>query len=213
MLNTNKCQAMLFNYTRKYQFNTRLTIENNDISIVDQVKLLGVIITSNLSWNKNTSYLVKKAYARMRLLHKLAEFNVPATDSILIYILYIRSICEQSCSVWYSSLTQENSDDLERVQKVALKVFFLKWIYFFWKLIKSVKLTYLETLSIRREELCSNFSKKCLKNDQMKGLFTENKIGIKSRFPEKYHVILANTERFRKSSIVYLQRLLKKSKI
>ena len=58
----------------------------------------------------------------MRLLHKLVEFDVPIPDLIQIYTLFIRSIVEQSCVVWHSSLTVENSDDLEGIQKNALKI-------------------------------------------------------------------------------------------
>ena len=39
-----------------------------------------------------------------------------------VYILFVRSILEQSATVWHSSLTQENKEDLERVQKSAFKV-------------------------------------------------------------------------------------------
>ena len=39
-----------------------------------------------------------------------------------IYIVYIRSLLEQSSNVWHSGLTVQNQNDLERVQKVALKI-------------------------------------------------------------------------------------------
>ena len=38
--------------------------------------------------------------------------------------MYIRSILEQSCQVWHHSLTEENKNDLERIQKSALKIIF-----------------------------------------------------------------------------------------
>ena len=41
---------------------------------------------------------------------------------VQIYISYIRSILEQSSTVWHSSLTQEDVDDLERVQKSAMRI-------------------------------------------------------------------------------------------
>ena len=44
----------------------------------------------------NTKSLVKRAKARMRMLPKLVEFNVPVEDLLTIYILYIRSVLEQS---------------------------------------------------------------------------------------------------------------------
>ena len=58
----------------------------------------------------------------MRILHKLVEFDVPVEDLVTIYVLYIRSILEQSCHVWHSSLTLEITTELERVQKNSLKI-------------------------------------------------------------------------------------------
>jgi hypothetical protein len=77
--------------------------------VIDETKLLGTIITSDLKWVKNTEFLVKKANARMRLLHKRVESSAPVEDMVTIYTSYIRSILEQSWTVWHSNLTVENS--------------------------------------------------------------------------------------------------------
>ena len=58
----------------------------------------------------------------MLILRKLSEFGIPINDMINIYILYIRSVAEQSCVVWHSSLTEEQKMDIERTQKVALRI-------------------------------------------------------------------------------------------
>ena len=107
---------MIFNFTKNFQFSSRLKIEADVVEIIRETKLLGVIVNDRLDWDSNTTSLVKRANARMRLLHKLVDFSVPQEDLINIYILYIRSILEQSCQVWHSSLTLDNFD-LERVQK------------------------------------------------------------------------------------------------
>ena len=112
LLNKKKCNAMIFNFCRDYQFTSKILIENEEMEIVSQTKLLGVIVNNNLTWDDNTKYLVQRANSRLRLLHKLSSFSVPTEDLINIYILYIRSILEQSCQVWHSSLTLENSEDL-----------------------------------------------------------------------------------------------------
>ena len=70
------------------------------------------------NWNTNTGFIVKRENARIRLLHKLVEFEVPLDDQIFIYILYL--VLEQSCQGWHSSLPLQNLTDLERVQKNAL---------------------------------------------------------------------------------------------
>ena len=76
-LNIDKSRAMIFNFTPNYKFTTGFTHDEGNIDVIDEVKLLGTIITNDLKWSKNTDYLVKKANARMRLLQKIVEFNAP----------------------------------------------------------------------------------------------------------------------------------------
>ena len=68
----------------------------------------------------------------------------------------------------------------------------------------------LQTLEERRKQLCLDFAKKCVKTDKLKHMFPKN---IKShemitRSEELYNVQHANTERLKKSSIIYMQNLL-----
>ena len=121
-LNKKKTEVMIFNFTHDHQFSTRLYLEDSLLEIVTQTKLLGTIISSDLKWQSNTSMLVKKAYQRMVILHKLYSFKMPVCELVNIYILYLRSILEQSCQVWHFAITEEENNELERVQKVACKV-------------------------------------------------------------------------------------------
>ena len=75
IINEEKTKAMIFNLNKSKQFTTRLSINNKPIEIVKEIKLLGTYITSNLKWNKNTKFLVKKAYSRMELLRQLKNFT------------------------------------------------------------------------------------------------------------------------------------------
>ena len=59
---------------------------------------------------------------RMIIIKKLLKLNVPMGELVQIYILYIRSIVEQYATVWHSSITVGEKNDLERTQKVALKI-------------------------------------------------------------------------------------------
>ena len=121
-INEKKTKFMVFNFTKNFQFGTRLSINNQPIEMIEHTKLLGTIIQNNLSWDLNTKELVKKANARMEILRKVSTFNPGIVDMKTIYIMYIRSILEHSAPVWHSSLTAENKNDLGRVQKTALKV-------------------------------------------------------------------------------------------
>ena len=127
-------------------------------------------------------------------------------DLLNIYVLYIRSILEQSCAVWHSSITEDESADLERVQKVCLKII-LREKYESYE--NALHITELENLSDRRTQLCFNFAKKCVKNENMSYMFPLNSHGnMETRFHEKFLVQNCRTERLAKSSIPYLQNLL-----
>ena len=114
---------MIFNFTTKYQFSTQLEIEGQKLENVNEAKLLGTIVSNNLKWDRNTEFIVKKANKRMELLRKISTFGADLEDLKNVYILFIRSLLEQSCTVWHSGLTVENSEDLERVQSVLLKLY------------------------------------------------------------------------------------------
>ena len=114
---------------------------------------------------------MKKANARLQLLVKVASFNPPVEDLKLIYTSFIRSLLEQSCVVWHTSLTTENAMDLERVQKTSMKII-LGENYRGYK--NSLNKLGLNSLSERREALCLNFSKKCTKHEKMNALFPLN---------------------------------------
>ena len=121
-LNLKKTKSMIFNFSKKNQFTTKLSVNNVDLEIVKEAKLLGIIITSDLKWNKNTKVIVKKAFGRMQLLFKSANFTKNRSDLRSIYLTFIRSILEQSAVVWHSSLTKKNRRDLERVQRCAVRM-------------------------------------------------------------------------------------------
>ena len=99
-LNNKKSNYMIFNFSKEYQFNTRLAMNNNLLEQVKETRLLGVIISDNLKWHSNTKDIVKRCYQRMLILRNLYPFNIPVEDLVNIYCLYIRSVAEQSSVVW-----------------------------------------------------------------------------------------------------------------
>ena len=117
LLNEEKTQTMIFNFTNNHQFTTRLSVNDKIIQVVDNTKLLGTIVSNDLKWDMNTDKLIKSANARMQLLHKMSNFGAPLNDMKEVYVLFVRSLLEQTSELWHSSLTQENIEDLERVQK------------------------------------------------------------------------------------------------
>ena len=129
---------------------------------------------------------------------------------INIYVLYIRSVVEYSSVVWHSSLTQEDSNSLERVQKTALRII-LQDKYEDYS--HALKLVGLVTLFERREKLCLKFATQCVKNGKMADMFPLNLKSVNTREHEKFFVQPAFTDRLKHSAIPYMQRLLNKKKL
>ena len=150
---------------------------------------------------------MKDANLRMRMLHIASKFMNNKEDLLHIYKTFIRSKLEFSCTVWHSSLSKNNVTDIERVQKSAVKLI-LRDKYNGYK--SALKLLNLESLFERRERLCLKFAKKCLKMDNFKKLFPVRRMNheMKKRKTEKYLIKHINTERYMKSTIPAMQRLL-----
>ena len=196
---------MVINFTKKYQFSTRIKLKNILLEEVQECRLLGLTITNQLSWERNTENITTNANKWMVMLQTLYEFNVPIEELVHIYILFIRSLVEYCCAVWHNSLREEGSSSIERIQKIALRMI-LKEDYSDYT--SALHLTGLETLKLRRTQLSLSFAKKCLKSDRMSDLFPQNEKIVNTRPHEKYYVTPAKTERLAKSTVPYLQRLL-----
>ena len=95
-----KTKAMIFNFTEKYQFMTRLSLKGNNIEIVEKMKILGTIINNQLTWDDNCNQIIKKVNSRMQLLRELHSFGASAEEMVHFWTLFCRSILEQSCVVW-----------------------------------------------------------------------------------------------------------------
>ena len=122
-------------------------------------------------------------------------------------MLQIRSKLEQSAVLWHSSLTQKNKNDLERVQKSALKLI-LKDRYTNYN--DALNVVKMESLEMRREKLCLKFAKACLKNETLRDMFPKNKKDhtMDKRQNEKFVIRKARTERLQRSAVMHMQRLL-----
>ena len=171
--------------------------------------MLGTIITDDLRWDENTAHIVKKANGRMELLRKVASFGTSIAELKNIYILFVRSQLEHSATVWHSSLTEDKRNDLERVQKSALKII-LGEKYKSYD--QALNVLDIETLDERRGGLCLKFAVKSSKHEKTSKMFPINikKHDMDTRNPEKVKVQFSRTERLKNCSVIFMQNALNK---
>ena len=205
-INANKSNYIIFTRSH-HDFVTRLNINGNKLDQVEATKIVGVWLTSDLKWDKNTREMSKRAYSRISMLTKLKYVGVHTDDLIEIYILYIRSVLEYCAVVWHSSLTVELARRLEMVQKTCLRVILGEEYDSYEDALDSCNI---KTLFERREARCLTFARRCLKHPIHTRMFplNLNNQGNKYKSREKYVVNFAKTKTYMKSAVPYLQRML-----
>ena len=205
-LNVAKCNYMVFSRS-KTKFATRIKINNQTIDKISMIKLLGVWISEDLSWSKNCKEICRKAYSRLSMITKLKYVGVAIQELLEIYILSIRSITEYCSVALHSSLTKEESEKIEKIQKTCLKVILGDM---FVDYPSALEMTGLQTLADRRKERCLSFALKCTKNQRNQELFPRNQITSQHyiRDKEAFKVNFARTEEYKNSTIPFCQRLL-----
>ena len=207
-LNEAKCNFMVFTRSKE-DFATRLKVNNCKIDQVSVSKILGIWISEDLSWDRNTKEMCRKAYSRMSMLTKLKYVGVKTEDLIEIYTLFIRSITEYCAVAFHSSLTVAQATDIERIQKTSLKVI-LGENYIDYP--AALEMSGLQTLHDRREKRCLDFALKSLKHPVNRRMFPFNSNlggeGAEIRDRETFEVNFARTEKYRMSAVPFCQRKL-----
>ena len=133
--------------------------------------MLGLWLTEDMKWTKNTKEICIKSYSRVSLLTKLKYVGVKIEDLIEVYILYIRSLTEYFSVVFHSRLTVEDSDSLERIQKVCLRIILGdNYVHFS----AALEMTGLITLHQRREDRYLSCALKSLKHPVNSKMFPLN---------------------------------------
>ena len=91
------------------------------IERVKSFKLLGVVISEDLTWGVHCDYIIKKANRHLHALRTLKKYGLPTLDLITVYCSLIRSVIEYASAV-FENLPKYLSDALEGIQKRALRI-------------------------------------------------------------------------------------------
>ena len=210
-VNYQKTKIILFNPGVIRDFHPRFNLGQNKIDLVEETKLLGVIIRSDLGWSSNIDYIVKRANIRLWFLRRLKYLGANLEDLKEIFIKQIRSVLEFAAPVWHSSLTGEDRLSIERVQKSALSIIMGDQ---YKSYSSALKFLHLETLFRRRQKLCTKFANKCYKSEKFTKWFKRNDKTTKTRQPSKLLCdVYSRTKRFEQSPISYLTELLNRAMI
>ena len=206
-INVSKTKIMLFNKSRIIDFPPELSLPSSDslLEVVEHTRLLGLQISTDLRWAKHCEFLCKKANSRLWMLRRMKLLKIHPDIIIDFYFKEIRSLLEMGCQIFHSGLTNNQSRDIENIQKKALKIILGK-VYSNYE--EACTLLSCEPLSDRRDSLCLTFIKRAVKSGQHKNIFipaqSHNITRSKKNQLKEY---TCNTQRYYNSPLVYLSRL------
>ena len=213
VISDEKSKVMLFNQGRNFDFLPTIKTKNGDLlQTVDVMRLLGLVIRSDLRWQDNTNEMCRKAYSRLWMIRNLKKLGVGEYDLLDVYNKQCRSILEQAVPVWAAGITRKECKQIERVQKTALAIILGK-AYESYN--QGLQKLCVESLEIRRKNICLKFAKQAQKSDRFCKWFTYNtepEPNMKTRHVEKsrntFKPVKTRTKRFQHSSLPYLTNLL-----
>ena len=76
-INPKKSQVILFNKSRNWDFLPEVSFsDGKHLESVSEMKLVGVVISSDLRWEKNTQYICEKATQKLWTLRRMKLLNL-----------------------------------------------------------------------------------------------------------------------------------------
>jgi hypothetical protein len=115
---------MLCNSRVKWDFVPELTIDNNKIEVVQEIKIVGYIMRSDMKTSSNTAYLTAKAYKRMWFIRRLKSLGASKAQLLDALQKQVLSVLWLGAPAWFCQLTDYEKKDFDRVAKVGLKIIY-----------------------------------------------------------------------------------------
>ena len=171
-INSKKTKIIPFNFSRKYDFLPQLHFPGSDpLEVIYKTKLLGMTLTSDLSWSEHVSDVCKRATKKLWILIRFKNLGGTTAQLVTVYQCRIRSTLEFGAPVYHGGLTMDQSRELELVQKKALAIILGNKYNNYEAALNHVQL---ERLDIRRTNLCYNFALSCTKSVKHRTMFPLN---------------------------------------
>ena len=189
-------------------FMPELELDGNELKVVEEIRLLGLVISSDMKWVSNTNNMVKKANKKLWIVRRLKFLGATELDLVDIYIKQVRCLLELAVPAWHGAITLAEQNDIERVQR-SVAYIILGDNYLSYK--DALKYLGLDSLKNRRDKLCLKFGRKAEKHEKFSKWF---KPAVYKRFTRqaklKYCGVVAKHTRFEKSPLSFLTRMLNK---
>ena len=96
----------------------------HQIEVVEEMKIVGYLMRSDMKTCANTAYLVSKAYKRMWLIRRLKGLGASTVRLVDALQKQVLSVLWLGAPAWFCQTTQQERTDIDRVAKVGLRIIY-----------------------------------------------------------------------------------------
>ncbi|KAI3367265.1 hypothetical protein L3Q82_008310 [Scortum barcoo] len=118
-INVKKTKEMIVDFRRGRHLPSPLYIGGTAVEVVSSFRYLGVHISDDLTWSKNTSCLIRKAHQRLYFLRRLRRAGLGSSVLTSFYRCVVESVLSSCIIVWHGSCSAAEKKALQRVVKAA----------------------------------------------------------------------------------------------
>ena len=114
---------MLINKRTSRQVTPFVSLKDGDpLPVVSEMRLLGLVIDSDLSWWPLVRDIVSRSKAKVWSLVKLREAGASIDQLVTLYIARVRSTVEYGCQVYGTILNGAQDKMVEDIQKKCCQI-------------------------------------------------------------------------------------------
>lgn len=129
LLNTDKTEIMNTSLSHRHSYED--SVDSNGVPLTPglHTKFLGIFIDNKLSFNTHVDNIVSKCNSRLFLMRKLRTVGLGNDSLKIFYASNIRSVACYAAPAWFTLLSDNNKERLERIQRSATRIIYPELCY------------------------------------------------------------------------------------
>ena len=155
-VNSKKTQLLCVSADRSSQIVTHIVTDQGRIESTDRLKILGFVFSDKPGVHGHCEYIEEKFAQKIWILRALRSASWDSNSILRAYTCILRPVIEYASILYHSLLNETQKENLERMQRRALRIIY-GWSKSYEELIEE---SGIETLERRRVKATEKFAKK-----------------------------------------------------
>ena len=205
VVNAKKTQLLCVSVNNGYETSASFNFEGSEIRGSDTIKLLGFVLGGKPGAGDQVDMILRKFRARFWMLIHLRRSGVRGGQLYRLYAALVRPVIEVNAVIYHPMLTKGQSEALERLQKLSLRLCYGGHRHYRDVLEEEG----IDSLEAWREKCVRKFAQKALNNPRFSQdwFVRRPEVATDIRRRKPFVEKRARTNRYQKSPLIHLQKI------